>query len=188
MRLNLFLLILISFNFGCTTIVDDLTTEPIQPEETGKTIGAGIDDPKMKTFIGVNIKKADPDLDKAHVNVSVFNGLVLLTGEVPNNSLRSIAGDIAREYRGVRKVYNELQVRGNTSIVSRTNDSIISAKIKTKLTFNTEVDYSDMLVVTEDSVVYLLGTVDEASADLATEIAVDTGGVRKVVRCLEYVN
>ena len=102
--------------------------------------------------------------------------------------MRSIAGDIARDYRGVRKVYNELQVRGNTSIVSRTNDSIISAKIKTKLTFNTEVDYSDMLVVTEDSVVYLLGTVDESSADLATEIAVDTGGVRKVVRCLEYVD
>ena len=99
--------------------------------------------------------------------------------------MRSIAGDIAREYRGVRKVYNELQVRGNTSIVSRTNDSIISAKIKTKLTFNTEVDYSDMLVVTEDSVVYLLGTVNESSADLATEIAVNTGGVRKVVRCLE---
>ena len=97
MRLNFFIVILISFNFGCTSIVDDLTTEPIQPEETGKTIGAGIDDPKMKTFIGVNIKKADPDLDKAHVNVSVFNGLVLLTGEVPNNALRSIAGDIACE-------------------------------------------------------------------------------------------
>ena len=45
-----------------------------------------------------------------------------------------------------------------------------------------------MLVVTEDSVVYLLGTVDESSADLATEIAVDTGGVRKGVRCLEYVD
>ena len=91
MRLNFFTVILISFSFGCTTIVDDLTTEPIQPEETGKTIGAGIDDPKMKTFIGVNIKKADPRLDKAHVNVSVFNGLVLLTGEVPNLSLIHIS-------------------------------------------------------------------------------------------------
>jgi osmotically-inducible protein OsmY len=188
MRFSILTIVFFGFITGCTSIVNDLTTEPIQSEETGKTIGAGIDDPKMRTFIGVNIKKADPALDKAHINVSVFNGLVLLTGEVPNGSLRMMAGDIARGYRGVRKVYNELQVRGNTSIMSRTNDSLISTKIKTKLTFNPEIDYSDMLVVTEDSIVYLLGTVDQASADLATEIAAATGGVRKIVKCLEYVD
>ncbi len=141
----------------------------------------------MRTFIGVNLKKADPQLDKAHINVSIFNGLVLLTGEVSSTTLKSLAGDVAREYTRVRQVYNELQVRGKTSIISRTNDSIISGKIKTKLAFNSAVNYSDLTVVTEDSVVYLLGTVSEAAGDLAAETARNTSGVRQVVKCLEYV-
>ena len=47
---------------GCTSIVNEVTKEPIQPDESGRTLGADIDDPKMRTFIGVNIKKADPQL------------------------------------------------------------------------------------------------------------------------------
>jgi osmotically-inducible protein OsmY len=101
--------------------------------------------------------------------------------------MKSLAGDVAREYRGVRQVYNELQIRGKTSIVSRTNDTIISGKIKAKLAFNKEVDYSDLILITEDSVVYLVGTVTKATGDLAANIARNTSGVRKVVRCLEYV-
>ena len=141
----------------------------------------------MRTFIGVNIKKADPQLKKSHINVSVFNALVLLTGEVSSAEMKSLAGDVAREYRGVRQVYNELQIRGKTSIVSRTNDTIISGKIKAKLAFNKEVDYSDLIVITEDSVVYLLGTVTKATGNLAADVARNTSGVRKVVKCLEYV-
>ena len=71
MRFSILTIVFFGFITGCTNIVNDLTTKPIQPEETGKTIGAGIDDPKMRTFIGVNIKKADPALDQAHINVSV---------------------------------------------------------------------------------------------------------------------
>ena len=146
-----------------------------------------MDNPKMRTFRGVNIKKADPQRKKSHMNVSVVNALVLLTGEVSSAEMKSLAGDVAREYRGVRQVYNELQIRGKTSIVSRTNDTIISGKIKSKLAFNKEVDYSDLILITEDSVVYLVGTVTKATGDLAANIARNTSGVRKVVRCLEYV-
>ena len=156
---------------GCTSIVNEVTKEPIQPDESGRTLGADIDDPKMRTCIGVNIKKADPQLKKSHINVSVFNALVLLTGEVSSAEMKSLAGDVAREYRGVRQVYNELQIRGKTSIVSRTNDTIISGKIKAKLAFNKEVDHSDLILITEDSVVYLVGTVTKATGDLAANIA-----------------
>ena len=41
-------------------------------------------------------------------------------------------------------------------------------------------------VVTEASVVYLLGIVTEAEADDAVEVARTTGGVRKVVKVFEY--
>jgi|TARA_B100000768_G_scaffold43251_1_gene42046 osmotically-inducible protein OsmY len=188
MRNFVVILSLIALVSGCTSIVNEVTKEPFKPEPTGRTLGADIDDTKMRTFIGVNLKKADPQLEKAHINVSVFNGLVLLTGEVSSITLKTLAGDIARDYNGSRQVYNELQIRGKTSIISRTNDTLISGKIKTKLAFNKEVDYSDLTLTTEDSVVYLLGTVSKSTGDLAAEIASNTSGVRQVVKCLEYVD
>ena len=187
MRQFVMIFSLITLLTGCTSVVNKLATEPFKPEATGRTLGADIDDTKMKTFIGVNLKKADSGLEKAHINVAVFNGLVLLTGELSSATLKTLAGDVAREYTRVRQVYNELQVRGNTSIISRTNDTIISGKIKTKLAFNKGVNYSDLMVITEDSIVYLLGTVSEATGDLAAETARNTSGVKKVVKCLEYV-
>lgn len=185
-RLATVLSLLITLS-GCTAIVDKVTDEPIQPDPTGKSVGKDYDDSKMETFIGVNIRKADPALAKAHVNVTVYNGLVLITGEAPNQEMKALAGDTARDYHGQRKVYNELQLRGKTSIVSRTNDSLISGKIKTKLAFTKGIDFSDMKVVTEDSVVYLLGTLYEDMGDIAAEVARNTRGVRKVVKCFEYV-
>jgi len=185
-RLATVLSLLITLS-GCTAIVDKVTDEPIQPDPTGKSVGKDYDDSKMETFIGVNIRKADPVLARAHVNVTVYNGLVLITGEAPNQEMKALAGDTARDYHGQRKVYNELQLRGKTSIVSRTNDSLISGKIKTKLAFTKGIDFSDMKVVTEDSVVYLLGTLYEDMGDIAAEVARNTRGVRKVVKCFEYV-
>jgi len=185
-RLATVLSLLITLS-GCTAIVNTVTDEPIQPDPTGKSMGKDYDDSKMETFIGVNIRKADPALAKAHVNVTVYNGLVLITGEVPTPEIKALAGDTARDYHGQRKVYNELQLRGKTSIVSRTNDSMISGKIKTKLAFTKGIDFSDMKIVTEDSVVYLLGTLYEDMGDIAAEVARNTRGVRKVVKCFEYV-
>ena len=167
---------------GCTAIVDKVTDEPFQSDPTGKSVGKNYDDAAMETFIGVNIRKSDPALARAHVKVTVYNGLVLITGEAPNQEMKALAGDTARDYHGQRKVYNELQLRGKTSIVSRTNDSLISGKIKTKLAFTKGIDFSDMKIVTEDSVVYLLGTLYEDMGDIAAEVARNTTGVRKVVK------
>jgi len=185
-RLATVLSLLITLS-GCTAIVDKVTDEPFQSDPTGKSVGKSYDDAAMETFIGVNIRKSDPALARAHVNVTVYNGLVLITGEVPNQETKALAGDTARDYHGQRKVYNELQVRGKPSIVSRTNDSLLSVKINTKLAFSKGIDSSDIKVVTEDSVVYLLGTLYEDMGDIAAEVARSTRGVSKVVKCFEYV-
>ncbi|MGB1868755.1 MAG: BON domain-containing protein [Porticoccaceae bacterium] len=173
---------------GCTTVVDSVTSKPIEPDPSSTSMGTAIDDMKMDTFIGVNIKKADPALDKSHININVVNRVVLLTGEVPSKALKQKAGDVARAFKDVRQVYNELQVRGKTSIVSRTNDTMLTAKVKAKLMFNEKIKASNIEVITEDSVIYLMGTVDRATAELAGKIASDSSGIRKVVRVFEYID
>ena len=173
---------------GCTTVVNSVTEGPIELDPTDTSVGTSINDIKMDTYIGVNIKKADPSLEKSHINVNVFNAVVLLTGEVPNSTMKVLAGDVAREFNGVRQVHNEIQVRGKSSIVSRTNDSLLTGKIKTKMAFDKQVKATDMQVVTEDSVVYLMGKVRQIDGEAAANIARESSGVRKVVKVFEYID
>ena len=188
MRVLAVLLTLMFMLSGCTTVVDSVTSKPFDPDPSSTSVGTAIDDIKMDTQIGVNFKKAHPQLDKSHININVANRVVLLTGEVPSTEMKKMAGDVARNFKDVRQVYNELQVRGKTSIVSRTNDSMLTGKIKTKLMFNDKVKASNIEVITEDSVVYLMGTVDRATTDLAGKIASDSSGIRKVVRVFEFID
>jgi len=188
MRNIILMLSLIGLLSSCTSVVNSVVKEPITPDPTSSPIGSDINDIKMDTFIGVNIKKADPALKKAHVNVHVYNAIVLLTGEVPTKELRALAGEVARAYTGQRQVHNELQVRGNSSIVARTNDALISAKVATKLTFDKEIKSSNIEVSAEDSVVYLMGKVRRINGEKAAAIASQTSGVRSVVKVFEYVD
>ncbi|MFA5495013.1 MAG: BON domain-containing protein [Porticoccaceae bacterium] len=171
---------------GCTTIIHKVRDEPIKPDPTRTTLGTDLDDFQIETGVGVNIKKAHVDLEKAHINVHVFNGVVLLTGEVPREELRGTAGDIARRFRGVRQVHNELQVMANTSMMNRANDSWLTTKLKSKLVAYKDIDSSKIKVVTENGVVYLMGLVFPDQANKAANVASTTSGVRKVVKVFEY--
>lgn len=171
---------------GCTSILHKVRDEPIKPDPTRTTLGTDLDDFQIETGVGVNIKKAHPDLDSAHVNVNTFNGVVLLTGEVPSEELRATAGDVARRFRGVRQVHNELQIMPNTSLMNRANDSWLTTKLKSKLVAYKDIDSSKIKVVTENGVVYLMGLVFPEQGNRAANVASTTGGVRKVVKVFEY--
>jgi osmotically-inducible protein OsmY len=173
---------------GCTSVVNTFTSEPIKPDPTKQGVVSSINDMKMGTYIGVNLKKADPALDDSHITVSVVNSIVLLTGEVPTKALKSLAGEVSRSYLGVRKVHNELQVRSKTSILSRTNDTLLSTQIKTKLVFDNRIDSSQVNVIAEDGTIYLMGTTTQENAHLAALVASNNSGVRRVVKVFEYVD
>ena len=172
---------------GCTSALHAVTDSPISPDPGETSFGTDINDWQMATSIGVNIKKTHPQLDNSHINVHAYNRVILLTGEVPSTKLRTLAGDTARKFVDVRQVYNELEIQGSTSFLSRTNDSWLTTKVKSKLMFNSAIDSSEVEVITENSVVYLMGMVSRRDADTIAAIAADTGGARKIVRVFEYL-
>jgi osmotically-inducible protein OsmY len=124
---------------------------------------------------------------EGHVNVTSYNYTVLLTGEVPTVQARADAEKAAGEVPKVKTVVNELQVAGTSSAASRSNDAYITSKIKSNFLGNGKFKPTDVKVITEASVVYLLGLVTREEADAATEVARSTGGVQKVVRAFEYI-
>lgn len=124
---------------------------------------------------------------QGHVNVTSYNYTVLLTGEVPTAQARVDAEKAVTQVPNVKTVVNELQIAGTSSAASRSNDAYITSKVKGNFLGNGKVRATDIKVITEASVVYLLGLVTREEADAATEVARGTGGVQKVVRVFEYV-
>ena len=178
-------LILLFSLVGCTTVLTSIVDEPIQADPTEPPLGTGLNDLKIATYIGVNINKADPILNEAHINVHAYNGVILLTGEVQSPELRRKAGEVANAYSGVRQVYNELVVAANSSVVSRANDSLIASQVRTKLLFHEQIESSKINVIVEDNAVFLMGLVTRSTADLAATVAANTRGVERVVRAFE---
>ena len=88
----------------------------------------------------------------------------------------------------VTRVHNELMIAAPSSLPSRSSDSWITSKIKTKLTTDTNIDPFYIKVVTEHGVVYLMGIVSHAEADAAVAIVTKADGVQRVVKIFEYTD
>jgi osmotically-inducible protein OsmY len=151
-----------------------------------RTTGAQLDDEVIedKTTLAIHERfKGD-----FHVNVTSFNGIVLLTGEVPADAAKNDIGEMVRTTPKVRAVQNELVVGPVTDISSRTNDTLITSKVKARFVEAAKFQINFVKVVTENGVVYLMGIVRHEEGDAAAEIARTTNGVQRVVKVFEYIS
>ncbi len=179
---------LISMITGCSAILDLTKNEPLDVNPQQRTFGAWVDDISIKTTVSHNVEKSHPDLDRSHIDVNSFNGVVLLTGEIPNAEVRAIASEQAQRVPGVRIVHNELAIRDNTSFFSRLGDGFLHKRIKLKLRGLSELRGINIDVIVEDNVAYLMGIVTRQQGDAAAERASLTSGLRQVVKVFEYVD
>ena len=125
---------------------------------------------------------------KTHINVTSYNRMVLLTGEMPTEAAKMEAEKIARDVPNVKSISNELAVAGASGLGGRSNDSYITSKVKARFIDANKFAAAHVKVVTEAGVVFLLGIVNQYEADAAVEIARTTAGVQKVVRVFEVVS
>ena len=153
--------------------------------EDRRTVGTITEDQTIETKTSSRI--GDGLKGSIHVNITSFNGIVLLTGEVPDAASREQAGRIAQSVEKVRSIYNELAVAPVTALSARTNDTVTTSKVKARFVDGQKFNPLHVKVVTENGVVYLMGLVRKQEAADATEIARTTSGVTKVVRLFEYI-
>ena len=188
MRIAIALLVsVLPLAHGCTAaVVAGAAVGGIVVATDRRTIGTMTEDEgiELKTSgrIGERFK------DGVHINVTSFNRIALLTGEVPSAEARAEVERIARAVENVRGVHNETIVAGVSSYAVRSNDGVITTKVKTRFLDAQKFNPLDVKVVTENSVVYLMGLVKKSEANDAAEIARTTSGVQKVVRVFEYMD
>lgn len=125
--------------------------------------------------------------ERGHVNTTSYNRLVLLTGEVGSEADKAAVEQAISRIEGVKSVVNELGVMGASSVTSRSNDAILTSKVKASFVDAKDVFANAFKVTTERGTVYLMGRVTEREANRASDIARGVPGVQKVVRVLEIL-
>ena len=150
-----------------------------------RSLGAQADDKLIASRVESRI--SDALSDRAHINVNSFNRRVLLTGEVPDQASKDKAEQIAKSVDNVYAVKSDLEVGGMTPISARNNDAYLTTKVKAELVSRKDVFANEYKVVTEKSVVYLMGRVTREEGDKAAEVAASVSGVQQVVKYFEYL-
>ena len=174
---------------GCSSVLTATRDKPIEDDRGTRTFGSKIDDSLIETKVAVNVAKANPDLDTgSHIVVTSYNGIVLLAGQTPRADLKEKAAQVANGVQGVKKLHNELQVLQPTSALARSNDALITSKIKTLMLADSKVPSAKVKVVTENGIVYLMGLVTRAEGAAATNVASGASGVQKIVTLYQYTN
>ena len=125
--------------------------------------------------------------ERGHVNVTSYNRQVLITGEVASDADRAAVEQALARVENVRATVNELGVMGSSSLTSRSNDAVLTSKVKATMVDSRDLFANAFKVVTERGTVYLMGRVTEREAMRATEVARSVSGVQKVVRVFDIL-
>lgn len=153
-----------------------------------RTAGTIVDDKGIELKVANKIASDKALADKVHVNATSYNRTLLITGEVPSETLRDQIVAFAGSAEGVKQLYNALDIALPTEYKSRNFDAWVTSKVKAKMVGRSDVDAGQVKVVTENAVVYLMGLVKHAEADAAARVASEIDGVKRVVKVFEYVD
>ncbi len=185
---SLLLIVNIALLSGCVAAaVGAATVTAIDIATDRRTTGTYIDDNAVEVSIRKEILSDQGLRQNAHIGVTAMNGVVLLTGQTPTEDQRNAVLNIARSFEETKQVVNEITIAGKAGLGARSNDSALTAKVKTRLYQDLKLDANRVKVVTEDRTVYLMGLVKPTEAEAATESARTVRGVRKVVKVFEYI-
>jgi osmotically-inducible protein OsmY len=173
---------------GCVALVGTGIAAGAMTAYDRRTAAALVDDQYIEFKANETLAKDQELWDQSHINVTSYNGVILLTGETPSETLRTRTATLLQGIERARRIHNELAVAAPSSLLSRSSDTLITTTVKSSL-LRLDVDLAGRTkVITENGVVYLMGLVTREEADASTNVARQTSGVQRVVRIYEYID
>ncbi len=151
-----------------------------------RTSGTQLEDETIELRGSARIRDALGE--RAHVNITSYNRQVLLSGEVATERDKQIVEGLLEKLENVKSVVNELSIMQPTSLSSRSNDLLLSAKVKAALVDSRDLFANAFKVVVERGTVYVMGRVTQREATSATNVIRNVNGVNKVVRLFEIIS
>ncbi len=183
---------LILFNNACTTLATGAAeASGLSVLHDRRTSEALLRDEKIEIDAGIALNADDEIRDKTHINVTAYNGIVLVTGEAPDEALHTKIINLIRTIPGVKVVHNEIIIAPPSPMSSRAYDTLLTTKVKSAISEVRNIpgfDATRIKVVTENGIVYLMGLVHPNEGYVAGEMARRVNGVKQVVKVFEYID
>jgi osmotically-inducible protein OsmY len=180
-----------SLLYGCAAAVVGGAATGASAVHDRRTVGTFIDDEGIELKARLAIFNDKELNSQIHINIVSINGVVLLVGQAPTEAMRQKAAEIVSTVPKVRLIHNEMSVAAPNSYLTRSSDSLITAKVKAKM-FSIDgqenFDPTRVKIVTENGIVYLMGILSHSEADTVTDAARQVGGVQKIVKLFEYTD
>lgn len=170
---------------GCAPLVIGGAAGTVLVASDRRSAGAQLEDETIELRARSSIR--DQLGTRVRVDVTSYNRQALLTGEVASAQDKQAVERLVGQVDNVKSVVNELSVRNTPSLWDRSNDALITGRVKAAF-IDAKVQVNAVKVVTEHAVVYLMGRVTQAEADRATEAARSIRGVQRVVRIFEVIS
>ena len=179
------LICVLTLSHGCAAIFIGGAATGVNVAQDRRTTGTFIEDQAIELKSMDAILQDKEVSSQTHLNVTSFNTVVLVSGEAPTEELRQRAIQLVKNIKKVSHIHDEITIAGPSSLMSRSGDTLITTKVKSKLIAKTP-NGMHIKVVTENGVVYLMGLLNREDASKATEITRQTAGVQKVVKLFQY--
>ncbi|HEY3984055.1 division/outer membrane stress-associated lipid-binding lipoprotein [Cedecea sp.] len=158
---------------GSAAVATKTATDP-------RTVGTQVDDGTLELRVNSALSKDEQIKKEARINVTAYQGKVLLAGQSPNPDLASRAKQIALGVDGATEVYNEIRIMAPVGLGVASSDTWITTKVRSQLLTSDQVKSSNVKVTTENGEVFLLGLVTEREGKAAADIASRVSGVKHV--------
>ena len=186
LRTTFTVLIFASLLQGCVPLVATGAATGIALIHDRRGSSMVIEDQGVESKAARALKDNSGLYERSHVNFTSYNNVVLITGEAASTADSQKIGSLTRQVPHVKRIINELGIGAPTSLGSRSKDTWITTKIKSKMTTTKNLDPIYFKTVTERGIVYLFGLVKRKEAERAAMLASKIKGVRKVVKLFEY--
>lgn len=174
---------------GCVTaVLAGVAIATVDILHDRRTVGEYVDDGSIELSAKNYLLSRKEVRETAHVKPDSWNGILLLSGEIDNEQTKQEIVTHMNTIQGVRQVVDETTITGKTALLTRTNDTWITSKVKSRLLIKTGLDSNRVKVITTRGTVYLMGIVTREEADTATELTRAVRGVARVVKVFEYTD
>ena len=149
---------------------------------TERTIPQRLLDRSIEHTAKINVYGLKEDLQQtSRMGIDSFNSEVLLTGEVPTETLKAEVEKVVSSMPDVRRVYNEMEVSASKGYSSTVHDGYITSKLMAKVAASDGVKASQLKAVTDNGVVYIMGRMTPTQQSHLIDIANSTVGVTELV-------
>ncbi|UGS43389.1 division/outer membrane stress-associated lipid-binding lipoprotein [Pseudocitrobacter corydidari] len=152
-----------------------------------RTVGTQVDDGTLELRVNTALSKDEQIKKEARINVTAYQGKVLLVGQAPNTGLAAQAKQIAMGVEGTTEVFNEIRQGAPISLGTASTDTWITTKVRSQLLTTDQVKSSNVKVTTENGEVFLMGVVTDREGKAAADIASRVSGVKRVTTAFTYI-